>query len=150
MWVAVGRVWVLDTETKGTGASMVPLEKAQKKVEPRKPAPRRPKQVASEARARARGQKPRVEETSTALAPGHVRKTSTALPAGHVRKTSTALAPDHVRKTSTPLPPGHVRKKGTGEIGQVQAVDPRAGTARVRWLKGGRISTVPLSAVSRR
>src|ERR671922_46753 len=126
MWVAVGRVWVLDTETKGTGASMVPLEKAQKKVEPRKPAPRRPKQVASEARARARGQKPRVEETST------------------------ALAPDHVRKTSTPLPPGHVRKKGTGEIGQVQAVDPRAGTARVRWLKGGRISTVPLSAVSRR
>src|ERR671925_10902 len=114
MWVAVGRVWVLDTETKGTGASMVPLEKAQKKVEPRKPAPRRPKQVASEARARARGQKPRVEETSTALAPGHVRK------------------------------------KGTGEIGQVQAVDPRAGTARVRWLKGGRISTVPLSAVSRR
>ena len=150
MWVAVGRVWVLDTETKGTGASMVPLEKAQKKVEPRKPAPRRPKQVASEARARARGQKPRVEETSTALAPGHVRKTSTALPPGHVRKTSTALAPDHVRKTSTPLPPGHVRKKGTGEIGQVQAVDPRAGTARVRWLKGGRISTVPLSAVSRR
>jgi hypothetical protein len=150
MWVAVGRVWVLDTETKGTGASMVPLEKAQKKVEPRKPAPRRPKQVASEARARARGQKPRVEETSTALAPGHVRKTSTALPAGHVRKTSTALAPDHVRKTSTSLPPGHVRKKGTGEIGQVQAVDPRAGTARVRWLKGGRISTVPLSAVSRR
>src|SRR5919109_1562111 len=138
MWVAVGRVWVLDTETKGTGASMVPLEKAQKKVEPRKPAPRRPKQVASEARARARGQKPRVEKTSTALAPGRVRKTSTA------------LAPDHVRKTSTPLPPGHVRKKGTGEIGQVQAVDPRAGTARVRWLKGGRISTVPLSAVSRR
>src|ERR671924_126082 len=138
MWVAVGRVWVLDTETKGTGASMVPLEKAQKKVEPRKPAPRRPKQVASEARARARGQEPRVE------------KTSTALPPDQVRKTSTALAPDQVRKTSTALPPGHVRKKGTGEIGQVQAVDPRAGTARVRWLKGGRISTVPLSAVSRR
>ena len=150
MWVAVGRVWVLDTETKGTGASMVPLEKAQKKVEPRKPAPRRPKQVASEARARARGQEPRVEKTSTALAPGRVRKTSTALPPDQVRKTSTALAPDQVRKTSTALPPGHVRKKGTGEIGQVQAVDPRAGTARVRWLKGGRISTVPLSAVSRR
>jgi hypothetical protein len=27
----VGRVWVLDTETKGTGAQMVPLEKVQQK-----------------------------------------------------------------------------------------------------------------------
>ena len=149
MWVAVARVWVLDTETKGTGASMVPLEKAQKKVEPRKPAPRRPKQVTSEAGARGRGEEARVERTSTALPAGHVRKNSTKLPPD-VRKTSTALAPDHVRKTSTALPPGHVRKKGTGEIGQVQAVDPRAGTARVRWLKGGRVSTVPLTAVSRR
>jgi hypothetical protein len=110
----VGKVWVLDTDTKGTGASMVPLEKAHKKVEPRKPAPRRPKRLASKARPRARGREPQVGKTSTAL------------------------------------PPGHVRKKGTGEIGQVQAVDPRAGTARVRWLKGGRVSTVPLSAVSRR
>jgi hypothetical protein len=105
----VGKVWVLDTDTKGTGASMVPLEKAHKRVEPR-----RPKRLASKARPRARGREPQVGKTSTAL------------------------------------PPGHVRKKGTGEIGQVQAVDPRAGTARVRWLKGGRVSTVPLSAVSRR
>ena len=27
----MGRVWVLDTETKGTGAEMVPLDKVQKK-----------------------------------------------------------------------------------------------------------------------
>jgi hypothetical protein len=31
----MGRVWVLDTETKGTGAQMVPLEKVLKKSAPR-------------------------------------------------------------------------------------------------------------------
>ena len=43
----MGRVWILDTETKGTGANMVPLERATKRssaVEPvlipREPAPR--------------------------------------------------------------------------------------------------------------
>jgi hypothetical protein len=51
---------------------------------------------------------------------------------------------------TTPLPPGHVRKKATGEIGRVQAVDPKSGTATVLWLKQGRTSTVPLAAVSRR
>ena len=30
----MGRVWVLDTETKGTGAEMVPLDKVQKKPAP--------------------------------------------------------------------------------------------------------------------
>ena len=35
----MGKVWVLDTETKGTGAAMVPLEKAQKQPEPRKARP---------------------------------------------------------------------------------------------------------------
>jgi hypothetical protein len=30
----MGRVWVLDTETKGTGAQMVPLEKVLKKPAP--------------------------------------------------------------------------------------------------------------------
>jgi hypothetical protein len=30
----VGKVWVLDTETKGTGAQMVPLEKVLRKPEP--------------------------------------------------------------------------------------------------------------------
>ncbi|MET0835424.1 MAG: hypothetical protein ABWY97_01460, partial [Thermoleophilaceae bacterium] len=36
-------------------------------------------------------------------------------------------------KTSTALPAGHVRKQATGEIGRVEAVDAKAGTARVRW-----------------
>jgi hypothetical protein len=46
----MGRVWVLDTETKGTGAQMVPLEQVLKKPAPRseplfvppKPKPREP------------------------------------------------------------------------------------------------------------
>ncbi len=53
-------------------------------------------------------------------------------------------------KTTTELPPGHVRKRTTGEIGKVEAVDSRAGTARVRWLKRGASSTVRLSEISRR
>ena len=53
-------------------------------------------------------------------------------------------------KTAGPLPPGHVRKKTTGELGRVQAVDPAAGTATVRWLRNGTVSTVPLTAISRR
>jgi hypothetical protein len=52
--------------------------------------------------------------------------------------------------TSTPLPPGHVRKKATGELGKVQAVDAKAGTVTVLWLKQGRVSTVPLTAITRR
>jgi len=55
-----------------------------------------------------------------------------------------------VEKRSTPLPPGHVRKKSTGEIGKVKAVDPKAGTVTVSWLRGGMVSTVPLSSVSRK
>jgi hypothetical protein len=55
----MGRIWVLDTETKGTGAEMVPLEKVQKQPaparerlfvapkrrppEPKPPAPRPPR-----------------------------------------------------------------------------------------------------------
>jgi hypothetical protein len=42
----MGRVWVLDTETKGTGAEMVPLDKVLKKQapskEPKPPEPRPP------------------------------------------------------------------------------------------------------------
>jgi hypothetical protein len=108
----MGKVWVLDTETKGTGAQMVPLEQVQAKPEP---APR------SRHRRRERG---------TAAPP---RKGAEG------RET-----------TATALPPGHVRKKRTGEIGRVQSVDSRAGTARVRWLKRGATSTVPLTAISRR
>jgi hypothetical protein len=47
----MGRVWVLDTETKGTGAEMVPLDKVLRKPAPStepifvppEPAPREPK-----------------------------------------------------------------------------------------------------------
>ena len=146
----MGKVWILDTETKGTGASMVPIEKAQKKVQARKPAPRRPKPAASQARPRTRTREQDAGKTSSAHRPGHGPNTSSGHPPAHGRKASSARAPAEVRKTSTPLPPGHVRKKGTGEIGRVQSVDPQAGTARVRWLKGGSVSTVPLTAVSRR
>ena len=38
----------------------------------------------------------------------------------------------------------------TGEIGRVLSVDPRSGTAVVHWLRQGRSSTVPLTAISRR
>jgi hypothetical protein len=55
-----------------------------------------------------------------------------------------------VERTASPLPPGHVRKRDTGEIGKVQAIDARAGKATVLWLKRGSVSTVPLSAVTRR
>jgi hypothetical protein len=55
-----------------------------------------------------------------------------------------------VRRASTPLPPGHVRKRATGELGKVQSLDARAGTVTVRWLRSGAVSTVRLSAVSRR
>lgn len=111
----MGKVWVLDTETKGTGANVVPLEKVLKKPEATErvappPPPAKPKP------------KPRPETTPS---------------------------PPPVR-TATALPPGHVRKKATGELGKIQAVDPKAGTATVLWLKQGRSSTVPLSSVSRR
>jgi hypothetical protein len=103
--------WVLDTETKGTGANMVPLEKKLAKPEPATPSP--------------------------------------APPPPPTRRLTPLPASEQVR-TSTPLPPGHVRKKATGELGKVQAVDAKAGTVTVRWLKGGATSTVPLASVSRR
>jgi hypothetical protein len=102
--------WVLDTDTKGTGANMVPLDKVEKK----------------DASAPARGPGRRVA------------------PPRDIGKPKAEGA-----HWSTPLPPGHVRKKATGEIGKVQAVDPKAGTATVRWLKSGAVSTVPISTVSR-
>src|SRR5215210_6042018 len=108
----MAKVWVLDTETKGTGAEMVPLEKVQKDAEGRPPR-RRP--------------------------PARKRRRSAAPTREHGRE-----------RRSTPLPPGHVRKRATGELGKVKAVDARAGTATVRWLKSGSSSTVALSAVSRR
>lgn len=103
------KTWVLDTETKGTGANIVPLEKVLGK-DPRPPAAPR-------------------------------RKVAPPRDIGRPSEKGATW--------STPLPPGHVRKKSTGEIGKVQAVDPRAGTATVRWLKTGSVSTVPLSTVTR-
>jgi hypothetical protein len=106
----MAKTWVLDTETKGTGANVVPLEKVQRQPEP---PPQRPKRPAPTGR---RQPQPKVEP----------------------------------ERSTTALPPGHVRKKATGELGKVQAVDARAGTVTVRWLKGGATSTVPLASVSRR
>jgi hypothetical protein len=108
------KAWVLDTETKGTGANVVPLEKVLERPEPAA-APRRPAE-------------PRRAERPARRRP----------------------ARQSVERSATPLPAGHVRKRATGEIGKVLAVDARAGTATVRWLKGGSTSTVPLSSVSRR
>ena len=109
----MAKVWVLDTETKGTGAEMVPLEKALEKKAPKSDA--------------APGSRRRLGPPAKAPEPARGRET-----------------------TSGPLPPGHVRKKATGEIGRVQSVDPRAGTATVLWLRQGRASTVPLRTISRR
>jgi hypothetical protein len=111
------KTWVLDTDTKGTGANMVPLEKVLEKGERAVAPPRK----------RARPAEPRRAERPAGRRPAA-----------------------QVERTATPLPPGHVRKRATGEIGKVQAVDARAGTATVRWLKRGATSTVPLSAISRR
>lgn len=110
----MAKTWVLDTETKGTGANVVPLDKVQRQPEaPAEPA-KGPKRPAPTGR---RKPQPRRENTE---------------------------------RTSTALPPGHVRKKSTGELGKVLAVDAKAGTATVRWLRSGATSTVPLSAISRR
>jgi hypothetical protein len=109
----MGKVWVLDTETKGTGAEMVPLEKVLEKREPD-----------------ARPRKRRTRRPKAAQAPRETK------PRGE--------------KRTGPLPPGHVRKTVTGEIGRVQSVDPKAGTATVLWLRQGRSSTVPLRTLSRR
>ena len=115
----MAKVWVLDTETKGTGANVVPLEKVQRRPEaPGKSAPKRPQRPHADGKAAPKRQepKPRVDP----------------------------------ERTATALPPGHVRKNATGELGKVLAVDARAGTATVRWLKSGFSSTVSLSAISRR
>src|SRR4051794_31617547 len=114
MWMA--RTYKLDHFTKGTGASVVPVDDAD-----------------DAAAADEREFKPR---RRTRPAPRQGRTTPSP------RKRGTT--------SSTPLPPGHVRKKATGEIGRVKAVDPKAGTVTVQWLRQGRTSVVPLATVSRR
>jgi hypothetical protein len=106
----MARIYKLDHFTKGTGASVVPVEEEKKPA--REPAPK-----------------------TVRLGGGEQRKPA---------------KPGQVTKTSTALPPGHVRKKSTGEIGKVQAVDSKAGTATVLWLRQGRSSTVPISTLTRR
>jgi hypothetical protein len=119
----MAKVWVLDTETKGTGANVVPLEKVLEQPEPAERPPKR-------------------------------RNAKRERGAGEARPASEPRPPRRPRgepeRSATALPPGHVRKKATGEIGKVLSLDPKAGTATVRWLKSGGSSTVPLSAVARR
>jgi hypothetical protein len=107
----VARTYKLDHFTKGTGASVAPVDDAPKpgQAEPKLNSVRLPAERRTQSR-----------------------------PGGGGERTSSAL------------PPGHVRKKSTGEIGKVKAVDPRAGTADVQWLREGRTSTVPLTAITRR
>jgi hypothetical protein len=114
----MARAWVLDTDTKGTGARMVPLEDVLEKPKPK------------------------------ARPPGPVRKPAKPSPA---QRPAAARRPRSAgQKRLTALPPGHVRRKGTGEIGRVKAVDGKAGTAAVTWLRDGRTSTVPISSISRK
>jgi hypothetical protein len=109
----MAKTWVLDTDTKGTGAHVVPLENALEQKEPERP------------RKRAAPKPPAAKPVRREPKPP-------------------------VRRSASPLAPGQVRKKATGEIGKIQSVDSKAGTATVRWLKQGRTSTVPLTAITRR
>ena len=111
------KTWVLDTETKGTGANVVPLEKVLEKPEPKRAAPPpRPRQAT---------EKPKPPR-------------SRARPAG--------AGEDHrVRSRRATC-----ARRPRASSGRVQELDPKAGTATVFWLKQGRASTVPLSAISRR
>ena len=117
----MGKVWVLDSDTKGTGARMVPLEEVITKpdADSKPMAPQKPM--------------------------GSLRRRGPAATEARLARQS-----QHRVEGSTPLPAGHVRKKATGEIGRVRSVDARAGTASVHWLKQGRTSTVSLAAISRR
>ena len=72
----MGKVWVLDTETKGTGANMVPIEKTEAKPAPKPARPRRTKRSAEGSRPRSKPKRP-AQVTSTPLPPGHVRKKGT-------------------------------------------------------------------------
>ena len=117
----MAKVWVLDTDTKGTGAQVVPLEEAIEKT--------------------------KAEDSSAARARRRRAESARKADKGRPR----APKPESPGTTwSSPLAPGQVRKKATGEIGKVRSVDPRAGTATVLWLRQGRTSTVPLTAISRR
>jgi hypothetical protein len=116
----MGKTWVLDSGTKGTGARMVPLEDVLAKPEVEPGPERRPRRRSPDPGDRPAPARPRQKRR------------------------------EPVETSATALPPGHVRKKATGELGKVRAVDSAAGTVTVQWLKQGRTSTVPLADVSRR
>lgn len=129
----MAKTWVLDTDAKGTGAQMVPLEKVLAGAE-----------TGSRPNSLKRPNLPKRPDSPKRL---DSPKRPKPVPAPSRRGAS---KPDPPARVSTaPLPPGHVRKKATGEIGRVRSVDARAGQATVHWLKRGRTSTVPLSAISR-
>ncbi|HKF80960.1 MAG TPA: hypothetical protein VKB17_09075 [Thermoleophilaceae bacterium] len=101
----MSKVWVLDTETKGTGAHVVPLEKTQPE-----PAPKRRRvapKAASEPRP-PRKPRPPTETKSGALPAGHVRKKATG-ELGRVRSvdpkagTATVLWLRHGTTSTLPL-----------------------------------------------
>jgi hypothetical protein len=76
----MAKVWVLDTETKGTGARMVPLEDVLAKPEPAPAPARRKTQRGPSERAPRRAPaapRPPAERAATPLPPGHVRKKAT-------------------------------------------------------------------------
>jgi hypothetical protein len=74
----MSKVWVLDTDTKGTGARMVPLDKVLAKPEaaPERPRRRPPASKGSGSRRPRKPSQP-VERSATPLPPGHVRKKAT-------------------------------------------------------------------------
>jgi hypothetical protein len=70
----MAKTWILDSETKGTGARMVPLEEVEERRSSKAPtiAPERKPQTPKPTAAA----KPKTERRVTPLAPGHVRKKS--------------------------------------------------------------------------
>src|SRR3954453_16065356 len=106
----MSRIYKLDHYTKGTGASVAPLDEE---------TPAKPEAPLNAVRLGG-GERPKPKQPGAGV------------------------------KTSTPLPPGHVRKKSTGELGKVQSIDSKPGTATVLWLGGAQTSTVPISSISRR
>jgi hypothetical protein len=125
--IRMPRRYRLNYFTKGTGASVEPFDESGRAASQEDPKTLR------------RGAGRRA-----------AKRRSTSAPGGGRPRSASATSGDRGSRRSTPLPPGHVRKKATGEIGRVQAIDAKAGTATVLWLRQGRTSTVPLATVSRR
>jgi hypothetical protein len=101
----MSKVWVLDTETKGTGAHVVPLEQAQSEPAPRRK--RAARRAASEPRP-ARKPRPPTDTKSGPLPAGHVRKKTTG-ELGRIRSvdpkagTATVLWLRHGTTSTVPL-----------------------------------------------